>query len=110
MLIQEGSGGLAFGTMILFYLGFMVFFYIGGFFLEVRNVFFTMFLFLFMALFKILIVLAMASLQDFVLSGQYGFEDFLVQAVVYFLVWMIIYNLFRKYFINESFKGKQHIQ
>lgn len=101
MLIQEGTGGLAFGTMILFYLSLLAFFYLGGFFLEVRNIFFTMFLLLFMALFKIWIVSAMASLQDFVLSGQYSFEDFLVQAGVYFLVWMIIFNLYRKYFTNE---------
>ena len=109
MFIQEGTGGLAFGTMILFYLGFVIFFSIGGIFLEVGNILFTMLLFLFLTIFQALVVSVMASLQGLVLSGQYSIKGFLIQAGMYFLVWFITYNLFRKYYINEPAKGRQYI-
>ncbi len=101
MLIQEGTGGLAFGAMILFYLGLSVFFYIGGVFFEVSNVLFTMLLFLFLAGSRIWIVSFMASLQGLELSGHYNVEDFLIQSGIYFLVWLLTYYFFKKFFIHE---------
>ncbi len=101
MLIQEGTGGLAFGSMILFYLGLAVFFYIGRFFLEVNNIIFTMLLFLFLTFFQVMTVSIMASLQGLELSGLFTVEGFLTQAGTYILVWLITYNLFKKYFVDE---------
>jgi hypothetical protein len=101
MLIQEGTGGLAFGSMILFYLGLGGFFYIGRFFLEVNNVLFTILVFLFLSFFQMMTVSIMASLQGLRLSGFFTFEDFMTQAGIYFLVWLVTYNLFKKHFVHE---------
>lgn len=101
MLIQEGTGGLAFGSMILFYLGLIAFFYFGGIFLEVSNILFTMLLFFYLTVFQALIISVMAFLQGLVLSGQYSLKGFLIQAGIYFIVWFVTYNLFKKHYIHE---------
>lgn len=101
MLIQEGTGGLAFGSMILFYIGLGTFFYIGRFFLEVNNILFTILIFLFLSFFQMMTVSIMASLQGLRLSGFFTIEGFLTQAGIYFLVWLVTYNLFKKYFVHE---------
>lgn len=101
MMIQEGAGGFAFGAMIIFYLGLLFVYYLGGIFFEVGNKFFVMLLFLFLAVYKSLIVSVMASLQDLNLAGKYSFEGIALQAGIYFLVWLLIFNLFKKYFRDD---------
>lgn len=102
MLIQEGTGGFAFGAMIMFYLGLLVAYYLGGAIFEVGNRFFVLLLFLFLAVYKNLIVSVMASLQDLDLAAQYSLEAIMIQAGIYFLVWLLIFNLFKKYFYHDS--------
>ncbi|MFO7728539.1 MAG: hypothetical protein R6X11_09430 [Desulfonatronovibrio sp.] len=102
MLIQEGTGGFAFGAMIMFYLGLLVAYYLGGAFFEVGNRFFVLLLFLFLAVYKDLIVSVMASLQDLDLAEKYSLEGVMIQAGIYFFVWLLIYNLFKKYFFNDT--------
>ncbi|MFP4083363.1 MAG: hypothetical protein ACLFP9_02030 [Desulfonatronovibrio sp.] len=101
MLIQEGTGGFAFGAMIMFYLGLLAAYYLGGAVFEVGNKFFVLLLFLFLAVYKNLIVSVMASLQDLDLSAQYSIEGVMVQTGVYFFVWLLIYNLFKIYFYDD---------
>ncbi|WP_051617089.1 hypothetical protein [Desulfonatronovibrio hydrogenovorans] len=106
MLIQEGAGDLAFGTAILFYSGLLIFFFTGGAFFEVSNILFSLFLFLFLSIYKPWIVTVMASLQDLSLTGQYSLQGMAIQWGVYFCLWCLTYNLCKKYFVNESVQGK----
>ncbi len=96
MLIQEGTGTLAFGTMILFYLGFAVFYFTGGMFFEVSNYLFTFLLFLFLSAYRAVLVSVMATLQDMKVTEHYSPEGILIQALILFSVWMITFNLFKK--------------
>ncbi len=101
MLIQEGTGGLAFGTVILSYLGLAAFFFCGGAFLKVNNVLFTAFLFLFLSIFNAWVIAALASLQDLVLAWGFSIERVVVQTGVYLGVWASTYIFFKKYLIHE---------
>ncbi|RQD55521.1 MAG: hypothetical protein D5R98_10590 [Desulfonatronovibrio sp. MSAO_Bac4] len=101
MMVQEGAGGLAFGAMILFYSGMIVFFYIGGVFFEVSNFLFTFLIFVFLVFFMRVVVSVLASLQGAVLPDNFLIHDILVQTGLYFLVWIVTFNLFKKHCIHE---------
>lgn len=97
MLIQEGTSSLTFGTMILFYLGFAVFFFTGGMFFEVSNYLFSFLLFLFLSLYRAVLVSVMATLQDMEVTGHYSPDGILIQTIILFSVWVMTLHLFKKY-------------
>lgn len=106
MLIQEGTGGLIFGAIILFYAGLVLFFYVGGRFFEVTNFFFTLFLFTFLSLYKSGVIMMMSSLQELEVLLPFSLRQILLQAAVYLLVWLLTFIFFRKLFIHEPVQRK----
>ncbi|MCA1743388.1 MAG: hypothetical protein ABR542_00320 [Desulfonatronovibrio sp.] len=106
MFIHEGTGGLAFGTVILFYAGLLIIFFLGGVFFEISNILFTMFLMLFAAVYKNWIISVMATLQGLYLPSQFSMINILLQAGIYIAAWLITFTLFKKHFLNEPVQRK----
>ncbi|WP_161598683.1 hypothetical protein [Desulfonatronospira thiodismutans] len=107
MLLLEGTGNLAFGTVILYYAGLIMTYSLASMFFEARNVLFMAFLFLFLAVFKKGLVLVMAGMQDLGQPVHMDAESVLVQFAVHFILWMLIYNLFNKYIMHELVRRKK---
>lgn len=106
MLIQEGTSSLVFGSIILFYAGLVLFFYVGGRFFEVTNFFFTMFLFACLSFYKSGVIMIMSSLQELEVVLPFSLRQILLQAAVYLLAWSITFIFFKKLFIHEPVQRK----
>jgi len=106
ILIQEGTGTLAFGTAMLFYAGLVSAFYWAAIFFEARNVLFSAVFFLFLAGFKSALIRIMSSVQDLAPAVHMEPESFLIQFGAYFGIWLITSHMYRKFLIHEPVQGK----
>ncbi len=107
MLLLEGTGNLAFGTIILFYAGLAMVYSLASIFFEARNILFMALLFLFLAVFQKALVLVMAGMQDLGQSVRMDAESVFVQFAVHFILWMLTYNFFNKYIMHELVPRKK---
>jgi len=107
LLLQEGTGNLAFGTIILYYAGLAMLYSLASIFFESRNVLFMALLFLFLAVYKKGLVMVMAGMQDLGQSVHMNAESVLIQFAVHFILWMLIYNFFNKYIMHEFVPRKK---
>ncbi len=109
MLLLEGTGNLAFGTIILYYAGLAMAYSLAGVFFEARNVLFMALLFLFLAVFKKALVLVMAGMQDLGQSVFMDAQSVLVQFTVHLILWMLTYHFFNKYIMHELVRRKKPV-
>jgi len=94
ILIQEGMGTAIFGTMVLWYAGLMVFFVLGRWLFESRNVLFVFFIGLFMGGWHFVLQSGMAVLQGLALDPQRLVWDSLQQAGAFPAGWAVLYTLY----------------
>jgi hypothetical protein len=94
ILLQEGMGSAPFGTMILWYAGLVVFFVLGRWLFESRNVLFVFFIGVFMGGWHFLLLSGMAVLQGLALDPQRLAWDSVQQAVAFPLGWAALYTLY----------------
>ena len=107
MLLLEGTGNLAFGTIILYYTGLVMAYSLASVFFEARNVLFMGLLYLFLAVLKQTLVLVMAGMQDLGQSVRMDAETVFVQFAVYFILWVLTYNFFYKCIMHELVRRKK---
>ncbi len=107
MLIQEGTGTLAFGAVMLYYAGLVLAFYFGAAFFEVRNLLFSAVFFMVLAAIKIGLIGIMISLQGVAPAEQASFEAFFFQFGVYFGLWLTTYSLCKNFLKHEPVKKKK---
>lgn len=89
ILIHEGSGSLAFGTAILWYLGASVFYYVGRWLFEAKNLLYILMLGLALGLWHHGLVLMMATLQDLAIDQERLWRESALQASLFPLAWAV---------------------
>ncbi len=94
ILLQEGMGSSAFGTMILWYAGLIVFFVLGRWLFESRNAMFVFFIGVFMGAWHFFLLRSMAVLQGLVANDERLIWEGVQQAVAFPILWALIYNLY----------------
>ncbi|WP_291321116.1 hypothetical protein [Desulfonatronospira sp.] len=107
MLLLEGSGNLAFGTVILYYSGLLAAYFSASAFFEAKNLLFMAILYLFLSVLKKVLIQVMAGMQGLGQSVDFALEPVLVQFVLYFLLWCITFYVFHKCLMHEPVRGKK---
>ena len=87
LLIQEGTGSLAFGTGILWYGALVGLFFLGHWFFEGRNFFFMMLLGACLGVLHFGLTHVMAYLQDWLVAPGRVLMEGVLQAVIFPLEW-----------------------
>jgi len=96
IILQEGMGNLPFGNLLLWYGGLVLFFVVGRWLFESRNLIFVFIIGIFMGSWHYLLTQLMADLQNLeVLRGQLLVESF-YQAVLFPLVWAVTFNIYKR--------------
>ena len=101
ILLQEGMGGLAFGAGILWYGALTVFFFIGRWLFESKNLLFILIIGAGMGVWHFFLVQMMASLQDMVASPGPLFMESVLQAVVFSVQWVFVHSLYKRWVRHE---------
>jgi hypothetical protein len=96
ILLQEGVGSLAFGSMLLWYLALLLFYGLGRWLFESRNILFVFFLGLVMAAFRVPLLRVMGSLQDLTPAPGPLIIQGAVQTFVFVLEWRVAYFLYKR--------------
>ncbi len=94
-LLQEGTGTLAFGAILLFDVGLFCLFFAGKWLLEPENPLFVIVVSALLVVWHEVVVVGLASLQDFMLPWS-PFSVHAVQFAAYVLTWAFVYPLFSK--------------
>ena len=94
LLIQEGTGSLAFGTVILWYGILAALFYLGHWLFEAKNFLFMVIIGVALGVLHIVLMDVMGQLQGWrILMGR-TFMEGVIQAVVFPVEWGLLYILF----------------
>lgn len=91
LLLQEGTGSLAFGTAILWYGALVSLFLFGHWFFEGRNFFFMTILGCCLGVLHFGLTHVMASLQDWLVAPGRVLLESMLQALVFPLEWGLVY-------------------
>lgn len=94
ILLQEGMGSASFGNMILWYAGLVVFFVLGRWLFESRNVLFVFFIGVFMGGWHFALQSGMGVLQGLALDQQTLAWDSVQQAVAFPAGWAVLYTFY----------------
>jgi hypothetical protein len=94
LLIQEGTGSLAFGTVILWYGVLTALFFFGHWLFEAKNFIFMVILGACLGVLHFVLMNVMAQLQDWRLILGRVFLEGVIQAVVFPVEWGLMYIIF----------------
>jgi hypothetical protein len=98
ILLQEGTGSLAFGAALLWYGG-LIGFYIGlRCYFESGNIVFILLLSTLLSVWHFVLGSGLASLQDLTFSRADLFKESMLQLVAFPVVWLLSSFIYRKYF------------
>lgn len=95
-LLLEGMGNLPFGNLFLWYGGMLVFFVVGRWLFESRNLIFVFIIGIFMGLWHYVLTMLMADLQNLALDPHALLVESVTQAVIFPLFWSLAFNLYRR--------------
>ncbi len=101
ILIQDGSGNLAFGPALLWYAGAVALFHAGRWLFEAENILFILLLGLSLGVWHLGLVWLMASLQDVIVSGSTLLRESFVQALIILPGWLAAHKLQLKFRITD---------
>jgi hypothetical protein len=96
IVLQEGMGSLAFGSLILWYAGLMVVYLVGRWLFESRNLLFIFIIGVFLGVWRFILVRMMASLQDMVPDQDQLYLECAIQAVLFTLEWGVLFLLYKR--------------
>ena len=96
IVLQEGMGSLAFGTLILWYAGLLVVYLVGRWLFESRNLLFIFIIGTFLGVWRMFLVRMMASLQDMDPDQGRLAVECAVQAVLFTLEWGVLFLLYKR--------------
>lgn len=96
IVLQEGAGSLAFGSLILWYGGLLAVYLVGRWLFESRNLLFIFIIGLFLGVWRLVLVRMMASLQNLTPDlGRLAMEGAL-QAGFFTLEWGLLFLLYKR--------------
>lgn len=96
IVLQEGMGNLPFGNMILWYAGMLIFFVLGRWLFESRNIIFVFIIGILMGVWHFVLTQLMAELQNLEVVESQLFLESIHQAVVFPLVWALAFSLYKR--------------
>ncbi len=96
IVLQEGVGSLAFGSLILWYAGLLVVYLVGRWLFESRNFLFIFIIGAFLGVWRFVLVRMMASLQDMVPDQGRLAAECTLQAVLFTLEWGVLFALYKR--------------
>ncbi len=91
--IQEGIGTVSFGSSLLWYAMLFVLYFIGRWLFQARNVFFMILLGGIMGLWHYVLVIIMATLQEYKVPHDTLFFESMVQALIFPVFWIVMNEL-----------------
>jgi hypothetical protein len=94
ILIQEGSGSLAFGSELIWYGTLAAMYFFGHYLFEARNFLFMIILGVCLGAMHILLTHMMASLQDWFVAPERLWLEAIVQAVVFPMEWGLLFIMY----------------
>ncbi|CAM2056725.1 conserved membrane hypothetical protein [Desulfovibrionales bacterium] len=95
ILIQEGSGSLAFGSGLLWYAIVAMLFSAGAWFFETKNFLFTLLFGAYLGVWHYLLVQIIAALQDYQLTPGMLLRESYQQAVIFVPSWYVTFKFRR---------------
>ncbi len=90
ILIQEGTGSLAFGSGILWYSALIAMFFLGRWLFQARNLFFVIIMGGVMGAWRYLLVVLLATLQNYQVTHERLFFECVLQALLFPLIWTLV--------------------
>ncbi len=100
-IIQEGTGSLSFGAVLVFDAGLIGMFVMGKWLLEPENPLFVVALSMFLVLWREVVIMGLASLQDLIVSWS-SLSFMALQCLVYILTWALISPLFSRMVVCDQ--------
>ena len=97
IVLQEGMGSLAFGSLILWYAGMLVVYQAGRWLFESRNFLFIFIIGVFLGVWRYVLVQMMANLQYLAPEPRRLILECVLQAVVFTLEWGLVFLLYKRY-------------
>ncbi|MFW5489252.1 MAG: hypothetical protein ACNI3A_12695 [Desulfovibrio sp.] len=94
VLIQEGTGSLAFGSGLLFYAALALLFWVGRWMFEAKNFLFVCILAVLSGLLHGGVTWVMATLEDVTIAPQWLLTTSLRQILCFILVWLLVARLY----------------
>jgi hypothetical protein len=102
LIIQEGTGSLAFGTSLMWYAGLFVAFYAGKSLLESKNLLFILGFALVAGFWHWVTIFLMASLQNMQVMQEMLLKDSLFMVVGLPPMWGIVFLFYRRFVESSS--------
>lgn len=96
LLIQEGTGSLAFGTVLLWYGMLAALFYFGHWLFEAKNFLFMVIIGIALGALHVVLMDIMGQLQNWRIFMGRTFTEGVIQAVVFPVEWGLLYIIFNR--------------
>ena len=100
LFVQEGTGSLNFGLVILLELGIFLLFILGTWLLTPTNLFFVFVYFLGLTIYRSALIWVLGNLQEIVVEF-FSIKMLVVQLVVYLSMWALVFSVYKKLFGHE---------
>lgn len=100
LFVQEGTGSLNFGLVILLELGIFLLFILGTWLLTPTNLFFVFVYFLGLTIYRSALIWVLGNLQEIVVEF-FSIKMLVVQLVVYLSMWALVFPVYKKLFGHE---------
>ena len=100
LFVQEGTGSLNFGLIILLELGIFLLFILGTWLLTPTNLFFVFVYFLGLTIYRSALIWVLGNLQEIVVEF-FSIKMLVVQLVVYLSMWALVFSVYKKLFGHE---------
>ncbi|GAB6177144.1 hypothetical protein JCM16814_20350 [Desulfobaculum senezii] len=97
ILVQEGTGGMAFGSALLWYAALGALFWAGRWLFESTNLLFVMLIGIAMGVWHVGLFELMAQLQDLSVSTPRLMTEGLLQAGIFFIEWAFAYAIYKNW-------------
>lgn len=102
VILQEGAGNLPFGNLLLWYGGLVLFFVVGRWLFESRNMVFVFIIGIFMGCWHYLLTQLMANLQTLEILKSQLLVEAIYQAVLFPVVWAVTFNLYKRWVPDDG--------
>ncbi|MFW6236080.1 MAG: hypothetical protein ACOC24_04780 [Desulfovibrionales bacterium] len=100
IVVQEGLGSLAFGSLVLWYAGLILTYVLLRSYFESENVVFILLISMFMGAWHFLLTTVMAGFQDLTISSDLLLRASLMQALFFPFVWFTARAMYRRYMVR----------
>jgi len=102
IILQEGVGSLAFGTLLLWYAGLLAVYLVGRWLFESRNLLFIFIIGAFLGVWRFFLVGMMANLEDLAPNRTHLATECVAQVVLFTLEWGVLFLLAKRFMRHDD--------